>query len=558
MATAETVAGLGALSLLLGLAFCACAACAAEDPWQVFYDASVGFVTQPTGAWIGPGTSSEHTPEGLHIADESTEPNSARLYYYKWHLDRSRGATVEVRLRATQASAPWGACVNVADGVTEEDVSFFPDKVVLSYAGLEAAFPAGAGFHTYRIAFKAPDLRVWADDRLILDGTGKFTHPVIEPERNRVAFGASASSATSDSVWQWVRFQTDGAGPWQASADAPDVPGLEVTRGEAVLIQPGVSYVNMFRFASGILQVGGRRSTDGGKTWFDAPGPWVGACQLPEAAQQLPGEVIALDYRTHADAEPGWFKSALTRFDAQGRPLPTLQARLHVPELVPFVDDDGSVRDGPWCDHAIVVLRDGSLLAANCGCFAADTTPVTSYPREYKAHKYRGFVTRSTDRGLTWEYLSTVTSDPNLGTEGCNEMDLIRTPAGDLLCVYRTGGSAADPSPMYQSRCEDEGRTWGPPERVADRGVWPNLCLTQDGVLVCTYGRPGNWLTFSLDSGRTWVGHFCFDDARTTSYNSVEEVGPGRVLVVYDRQGYDKGGNPFGGAFGTFFDVRRR
>lgn len=521
----------------------------ADDGWRVFYDPGEGFVTQPTELWLGEGTRSEAVPDGLHIVDESIAGGSGRMYGYAWNVGPGDDAAVEIRLRAIAASAPWGLCVNVADGRCEEDVSFFPDRVMLSYAGIEAPYPAAEGFHTYRIELHAPDIRVYVDDALLLDGTGRFTHSVIAPERNRVAFGASASTATSEAVWQSVRFR---GGAVAAEAQPPlDTPGLRVRRGETVVIKNSARFVSMFRYANGALQVGDRRSVDGGLTWQDAPGPWVGACQLPD------GEVLQLDYRTHADAEPGWFTSALTRFDADGRPLPTLAARLHVPELVPFVDDDGSVRDGPWCDHAIIVLRDGSLLSANSGCFAEDRSPVTSYPAEFGAHKYRGFVTRSVDRGLTWEYLATVTSDPELGSEGCNEMDLIRAPNGDLLCLFRTGGNPTQPSPLYQCRSTDEGRTWSAPERVADRGVWPNACLTFDGVLVCTYGRPGNWLTFSLDSGHTWTGHFCFDAEPSTCYNSVEEVAPGRVLVTYDRRRIDRGGNPEDAVVGTFFEVRR-
>ena len=127
---------------------------------------------------------------------------------------------------------------------------------------------------------------------------------------------------------------------------------------------------------------------------------------------------------------------------------------------------------------------------------------MTSYPTEFGAKKYRGWVCVSHDRGRTWEYLSTVTADPALGTEGCNEMDLVRPANGDLLCLFRTGGSPAAPSPLYQCRSTDDGTTWGPPQRVADRGVWPNACRLASGVLVCAYGRPGNWLAFSLDDGR--------------------------------------------------------
>ena len=71
-------------------------------------------------------------------------------------------------------------------------------------------------------------------------------------------------------------------------------------------------------------------------------------------------------------------------------------------------------------------------------------------------------------------------------------------------------------------------------------------------------GRPGNWLAFSLDEGETWVGHTCFYEGPTTSYNTVEEVAPGKLLVVYDRQALDADGNMARGVVGTFVSVERR
>ena len=112
--------------------------------------------------------------------------------------------------------------------------------------------------------------------------------------------------------------------------------------------------------------------------------------------------------------------------------------------------------------------------------------------------------------------------------------DLLVLPDGEILCFRRTGGSGGKYTPLYLSRSADDGRTWSTPQPIADRGVWPNACRMHNGVLVCTYGRPGNWLAFSLDDGRTWTGHFCFHTGPTTSYNSVEEIAPDVLLVVMD------------------------
>jgi hypothetical protein len=137
-------------------------------------------------------------------------------------------------------------------------------------------------------------------------------------------------------------------------------------------------------------------------------------------------------------------------------------------------------------------------------------------------------------------------------------MDLARAPNGDLLCLFRTGGSATSPSPLYQCRSADEGLTWGTPEKVANRGVWPNVCAMSNGVLVCAYGRPGNWLTFSLDGGVTWIGHLCFHRGPSTGYMVPAEVGPDRVLLVWDRSRFDDAGNQVTEEVGTWFSVRRR
>jgi len=467
---------------------------ASAADWRLFYED--GFKTQPEVSWIGPGTRSERVGDSLRIVDPSTETGSGRLYCYRWEVDPQEGAAVEARMKLTAAGEPWGACVNVADGVHEEDISFLPDRVMLSHAKVSAPFPTTDGFHTYRMVFKGQDIQVFADGEPLIDGTGRFTTETLVKGRNRVGFGSSASTATSDSVWQMVRFKGSQVEP-APPITLPDMPGLEVSMGSTVEVMPNTSFQSFFRFASGMLQVGRRRSQDDGQTWHDTGGPWVGACQLPD------GEVIQLDYRTGPGDAPGWFSSALQRWDAEGNPLPTLRARLHVPDFVPMVDDDGSKREGPWCDHSIIGLRDASLLAACCGTFKGDTTPISSYPEGFGAMKYCGWVCRSTDRGLSWEYLSTVTAEPSLGSEGCNEMDLVRAPDGSLLCLFRTGGSAAAPSPMYQCRSTDEGHTWGAPQQVADRGVWPNVCVMDSGVLVCAYGRPDNWLAFSLDSGKT-------------------------------------------------------
>lgn len=233
---------------------------------------------------------------------------------------------------------------------------------------------------------------------------------------------------------------------------------------------------------------------------------------------------------------------------------------MNIPEGTGGTGDDGSAFEGPVADHAIIEADDGSLIAAMYGYFKTDTVLCPSFPPEWKMYKYRTFVVRSTDRGKNWDLLSTVAYNPEIGLESFCEADLLKMPDGEIHCFMRTGGSGGSTkfTPLYLASSRDNGKTWSEPRPIADRGVWPNACRMADGTLVVTYGRPDNWLAFSLDDGKTWTGHFCFHRGASTSYNSVEEVSPGTLLVVYDRRALAPDGNNQAGVVGTFFTVKRR
>ena len=62
----------------------------------------------------------------------------------------------------------------------------------------------------------------------------------------------------------------------------------------------------------------------------------------------------------------------------------------------------------------------------------------------------------------------------------------------------------------------------------------------------------------SRDDGRTWQGAFCFSEGPASSYNSVIEVAPDTILVIYDRQAINPLGIPRREIVGTFFTVKKK
>jgi hypothetical protein len=71
------------------------------------------------------------------------------------------------------------------------------------------------------------------------------------------------------------------------------------------------------------------------------------------------------------------------------------------------------------------------------------------------------------------------------------------------------------------------------------------MCLLSNGVLACSYGRPGNRIMFSADgTGRKWTDrlqiyeytHGHSKHGGSFGYTGIVEVQPGKLLYVYDRR----------------------
>ena len=136
----------------------------------------------------------------------------------------------------------------------------------------------------------------------------------------------------------------------------------------------------------------------------------------------------------------------------------------------------------------------------------------------------------STDKGRSWRAESTIAAAPKIEGEGFVEPVMALCSRGDVLCVMRHG--------LWQARSTDGGKTWEKYETLSVGGVDPDLCLMTNGVLACSYGRPGNRVMFSADgTGKAWTDHLKIYEYQDGSfgYTGIVEVQPGTLLFVYDR-----------------------
>ncbi len=289
----------------------------------------------------------------------------------------------------------------------------------------------------------------------------------------------------------------------------------------------GTHFGSLVSLGNGRVLAEGRHSEDGGRTWTRLEKA------IPRPNLLSDGTVIGMAYKAFPlEGKDGVYRASRYVSEDGGRTVEVpLPSRAIVPRARPALGHGWHV--GPLFGRSIVELVNGDLIAGMYGWFEGDTEP--DRHREGGTMR-RAYICRSSDRGQTWEYLSTVAYRPFLGNEGYSELVIRKLPDGDILALVRTGGNSNpgwQDNPLMMSRSSDAGRTWTPVERTGVEGVWPELLVMSDGTLACSYGRPGAHIMFSTDNGRTWTDRTSIDAERYSGYTAICEVAPGEILYGF-------------------------
>lgn len=116
---------------------------------------------------------------------------------------------------------------------------------------------------------------------------------------------------------------------------------------------------------------------------------------------------------------------------------------------------------------------------------------------------------RSTDEGQTWQYYSTIASDPGGKLGGFLEPGIVRTKSGRIVAGLR---NSSPEGAIYITYSDDDGKTWVTPMKTEMIGHPVDIIQLSDGRLMASYGiRPGRHTQpggiracFSSDNGKTW------------------------------------------------------
>jgi len=442
--------------------------------------------------------------EGLLIADQGTAKGELIFFSRGWNVEPELGATVEVELGVRSCSDTAGVALLVADGVHEECLTFFPDRVASHKSDLSVAMDTTGRFHTYRVEVRGEDLRLWIDGRLAYQGAGKFVSPAYEG-RNVVGFGSISSAATGEAVWRSVKY---------ALNRPPTTPEVHA---EHVLIyrKEGVyaCFPSLVNYGTGKLVTsfgtrvrrshidatgGGARmmSEDGGLTW-----------QPCDASPPNPLYLAADGSYVRAYAR-GWQEApAEKRAELEARGLEVRDVR---EGIVAYCEGAFGARstDGgkTWETTPIETPKLALLMCYNVSAelkTSKGVRLVAVYGRKTPGSKRTAWVLRSADDGRSWQFL--LLADPN-ERYGFSETALCEAPDGTIVAMLRT--EPDESGYLHVSRSTDGGLSWSVPEKTGIWGHPANLLTLPDGRVLCTYGyrrgAMGIRACLSTDNGRTW------------------------------------------------------
>ena len=516
------------LRILPVLGLCQFAAAADDITWLVNYDAK----SLPSAPWTANGMpNATINADGLRLIDDGKEFANYRAAWKPGADDEIIvEATVKVvsvtgsQAKKTASSLwPWrdGAPVSVlvSDGHHQEGLVLFANQAA-SYTDRFIPMDTTNRFHTYRLVIRGTDMSLWVDGERKVEGQGAFWKPADSPEAF-IQFGSSAKTATGEAIWQSVKLgvrkpatplpssslKITVSEPWEIErADIRQTRPYLYDMGQGLLLMSVAQGPDAFYEPYGLL-----KSTDAGKTWTPIPGlDKLDTTPLP-CLRRPDGSILAVSRWTRTQPD-GRVVSKTVHLNADATKFEMIDNEIILPKE--FTNE--SAGDQIICERHIWNDADGGAT------MVVWSRKAVKRPDGRNNTVRMSHLMRSTDKGKTWTYFSTV------GPGG--EPAVCRLSATEQTAVIRGDRN----SRMKQMFSHDGGKTWTTPIELEVGKVLPDLVLMSNGVLACSYGRPASCLMFSLDGGQTWPVHHVVSEKVGFNYTSIREISPGKLLYIHD------------------------
>ena len=521
---------------------------AADEPitWLVHYEAKS--LPQEQG-WqaVGALAAKAKLANGaLHLVDDSAKADGA--FRATWKPQPETEIVVEAKVRvesvaARRGTGMWPAQQGVpvgllvSDGVHQEGLLLRPEKIA-TFHDRVAMFDAKTEFHTYQLVIRDRDMSIAADGKVMIRGEGAFCKAATDGEAF-VQFGSTSPGWMGDAHWQSVRLGL------RKRTTAPPVPKLKITVSEPWDIPPSPGWDQprhgghelkskdpeigiaapeakpgkplpptrpyLYDVGKGVLMLsvaqgpdayfepyGVLRSMDAGKTWMPVKDLQFKTFAPQPHVRLADGDILGVS-RWNVKYEPGTYIGMSYRYDAMAEKFTMFENLIKVPtnsgQMVAFDRDIFDLGHGEIMTVVYTTIRRGVMSS---------------------------YLMKSTDSGATWNHFSTIGDGP--------EPSVVRFSDTEMMAILRTLSFG----PLLQTWSHDGGKTWSKLIAIEEGSVAPDMVLMSNGVLACSYGRPGSNLMFSTDQGKTWTHHTVITDSGGFNYTALREVSPGRLLYIHD------------------------
>ncbi len=166
--------------------------------------------------------------------------------------------------------------------------------------------------------------------------------------------------------------------------------------------------------------------------------------------------------------------------------------------------DEAGWKGDDWVNAPVGGIGTASTITAGWRCPTARCSLATQSAKRADWRSWNTLVSRSTDGGISWEFVARVNPERVQRVEGYNEASPMLHKDGRLTVIMRNGGGGF---PLVQAHSTDGGRTWTPPEDLHPHSpcVRPSQIRLRDGALAVVHGRPGMFVCFDpVGDSRHW------------------------------------------------------